>query len=168
MKELSYTLLSDGSSDRRLIPVLSWLLHQSCPSIAIQVGWADLSRLRRPQTSLRARIKLSLDLYPCDILFIHRDAENQSADHQREEIAHAIRDLEENSIHPPAICVIAIRMQEAWLLIDECVIRKAACNQHGSVPITLPRLSDLGKHCLIIKQGFINVSKMQVNSLGIA
>ena len=50
MKELSYTLLSDGSSDKALMPILTWLLRGYLPNWAIQPEWADLSRLpKRPQ-----------------------------------------------------------------------------------------------------------------------
>jgi hypothetical protein len=36
MRELRYTLLSDGSSDRALLPVLTWLLHEHTFEFAIQ------------------------------------------------------------------------------------------------------------------------------------
>lgn len=36
MQELRYTLLADGSSDRALLPILTWLLRQSCGAIPIE------------------------------------------------------------------------------------------------------------------------------------
>ena len=74
MSAVTYTLLSDGSSDRALMPLLDWLLRQHMPSIAIQGSWADLRRLPRPPRSLVNRIQTSVDLFPCDLLFVHRDA----------------------------------------------------------------------------------------------
>ena len=35
MQELRYTLLADGSSDRALLPILTWLLRQYCGVIPI-------------------------------------------------------------------------------------------------------------------------------------
>ncbi|MEH2437636.1 MAG: hypothetical protein V7K25_25980 [Nostoc sp.] len=42
MKELCYTLLSDGSSDKALMPILTWLLREHQVECAIQSNWADL------------------------------------------------------------------------------------------------------------------------------
>ena len=56
MKEIRYTLLSDGSSDKALLPILSWLLYQHCPEYAIQSQWADLGRLPKPPKQLPEKI----------------------------------------------------------------------------------------------------------------
>jgi len=45
MKELRYTLVTDGSSDRALLPILTWLLRENGFSEAIQPEWADISWL---------------------------------------------------------------------------------------------------------------------------
>ena len=47
MQQLRYTLMADGSSDRALLPILTWLLRQSCGQIPIQPEFADLRRLKR-------------------------------------------------------------------------------------------------------------------------
>ena len=78
MKTIRYTLLSDGSSDRMLMPIIEWLLYQYCPEIEIESSWADLGRLPQPPKTLPEKIEVTLDLYPCDLLFVHRDAENES------------------------------------------------------------------------------------------
>ena len=75
MKELRYTLRSDGSSDRALIPILDWLLRKHLNNCAIQNQWADLRSIPRSKVNtLLEEIKLSVELYRCDLLFIHRDA----------------------------------------------------------------------------------------------
>jgi len=66
MKELCYTLLSDGSSDKALMPILTWLLRKYQVECAIQSNWADLRRLPKPPKTLLPRIISSLELYPCD------------------------------------------------------------------------------------------------------
>lgn len=134
MKMLRYTLLSDGSSDRMLMPILDWLLCQHCPEHAVESDWADLGRLPQPPKSLSERIRVTLDLYPCDLLFIHRDAEKESYETRHVEINRALEGLET----PPVVCVIPVRMQEAWLLFDKSAIRKAAGNPSGKNIITLP------------------------------
>jgi len=136
VKQLRYTLLSDGSFDRGLIPILSWLLRQHLPGTAIQSEWADLSRVRRSGQSLSHTIDVAIDLYPCDLLFVHRDAERASRAKRVAEIRKAL----EESAHPqsPVVCVVPVRMTEAWLLSDEGAIRRAAGNPNGRVHPALP------------------------------
>lgn len=134
MRTIRYTLLSDGSSDRMLMPMLDWLLCQHCPEYAMESAWADLGRLRQPPKSLSDKIKVTLDLYPCALLFIHRDAERVDFDSRHAEILKALEGLEA----PPVICVIPVRMQEAWLLFDESAIRRAAGNPNGRNDLNLP------------------------------
>ncbi len=134
MKSLSYTLLSDGSSDRMLMPILDWLLYQHCPEYAVNPNWADLGRLRKPPKTLPDKIRTTLDLYPCDILFIHRDAEKETYDTRYAQITRALEGIES----PPLVCVIPVRMQEAWLLFDEKAIRRASGNPNGRSALYLP------------------------------
>lgn len=138
MKELHYTLLSDGSSDRALIPVLTWLLRMHRVECAIQSRWADLRRVPKPPKKLSERIKLTLDLYPCDLLFIHRDAEKESHEVRVAEIEKAISEAGKLVPVPPAVCVVPVRMQEAWLLFEEAAVRRAAGNPHGRTVLQLP------------------------------
>jgi hypothetical protein len=79
--------------------------------------------------------------YPCEWLFIHRDAEKLSWEARYKEIEDALAALP-NAL-PPVVCVIPVRMQEAWLLFDERAIRSAAGNPNGSYDLKLPRLRDL-------------------------
>ena len=57
MTELQYTLLSDGSTDRVLMPMLTWLLHEHLPNCAVQRDWADLRRLPKPPKTLHERFR---------------------------------------------------------------------------------------------------------------
>lgn len=133
MKSIRYTLLSDGSSDRMLMPILDWLLYQHCPEYAVNSDWADLGRLRQPPKALPEKIRKTLDLYPCNILFIHRDAEKEAYDTRYNQITRALEGIDS----PPAICVIPVRMQEAWLLFDEAAIRRASGNPNGRTNLNL-------------------------------
>jgi len=141
MSDFRFTLLSDGSSDQVLSPILVWLLRRQNVTRAIQPAWADLRWLRRPPADLSGRIDLALGLYPCDLLFVHRDAEGAPLAARRAEILGALSDCTEGSA--PAVCIVPVRMQEAWLLFNETAIRRAAGNPSGNQPLTMPRMRDL-------------------------
>ena len=136
MTELRYTLISDGTSDRAFLPILTWLLIKLGVKCAIQSEWADLSRLPNPPKSLPEKITAALDFYSCDLLFVHRDAEKEDREKRVMEINCAIQQAEINNL--PIVYVIPIRMLEAWLLFSEQAIRQAAGNPHGKTPIKLP------------------------------
>jgi hypothetical protein len=142
-KIIRYTLLTDGSSDAALLPILTWLLEYHLLDYAIRPTWSELRELRKPPTELVDKIKWSLDLYPCEILFIHRDAENQSHSLRIAEIRKALEEPEAKGYTVPAVCVVPIRMQEAWLLIDEQAVREAANNPNGRGKLEMPRISQL-------------------------
>ncbi len=139
---MRYTLVADGSSDRALLPILTWLLRQSYGAIPIQAEFADLSRLPHPPKKLSERINRSVELYPCELLFVHRDAESASIEERDAEICEA---LEESSVEGlvRVVCVVPVRMQEAWLLIDEAALRKAAGNPNGTQPLDMPDVQKL-------------------------
>ena len=139
---LRFTLVSEGSSDRALLPILRWLLIDNGIDQPIQEEWADLRRLPNPPRNLAERIRYASELYPCDLLFIHRDGDKFSYDQRREEIQMAINRIPP-PLRPPYVCVIPIRMQEAWLLIEEQAIRHAAGNPNGKVALQLPLIKNI-------------------------
>ena len=137
MTELTYTMLGDGASDEVLLRHLAWLIEQNLnPEISTRPQWADLRACRKKPSGLALRIHAALALYPCDLLFVHRDAETQRPQDRYDEIHRAI---EQSGSQPPSVvCVVPVRMQEAWLLFDETAIRKAAGNPNGKVKLSLP------------------------------
>jgi len=139
---LRYTLLTDGSSDRALTHVVNWLLDslmdESGSREAFVSEWADFRGRRRPPRSLRERIACAVKDYPCDLLFIHRDSEREPLDARSEEIVRALSEMDLRGTAP--VHLIPVRMIEAWLLIDEDAIRKAAANPGSRVELELPRL----------------------------
>ncbi|MEO8494592.1 MAG: hypothetical protein ABI614_05955 [Planctomycetota bacterium] len=123
MTVLTYTLLGDGSSDKVLLRHVAWLLEQLLsPDITTRPQWADLRSVRSKPRSLAERIEATIRLYPCDLLFVHRDAERDTPDKRRVEIEAAVQQVASN----PFVCVIPVRMQEAWLLFDERANRTKA------------------------------------------
>ncbi len=141
MSELRYTLVSDGRADRALMPHLTWLLREHGVEQAIQSEWADLWRLPIKPHGLTEKIIKSVELYPCDLLFVHRDAEREPLETRVTEIQSAVEDASQIIAVPPVVCVVPVRMQEAWLLFDEAAIRRAAGNPNGQQPLNLPRLN---------------------------
>lgn len=142
MHQLRYTLLSDGSSDASLLPLLTWLLRSNGVGIPIQAEWADLGRLRlQEKPRLSDRIRKSLEYYPCDLLFIHRDAESEARVKRVQEIESALAAIETPS--QPVVCVVPVRMMEAWLLFDEAAIKWAAENSNFRGALDLPAIQRL-------------------------
>ena len=145
MEELRYTLVSEGSSDKALMPILKWLLQENGVTWAIQGEWADLGEAKIVErVNLSIKIREAVKLYPCDLLFVHRDADRTTREIRLAEIQRAITGVDSESIKlPPAVCVIPVRMQEAWLLVDKMAIRYAAGNKNGRIPLNLPLLTRL-------------------------
>ncbi|MEM8502636.1 MAG: hypothetical protein AAF716_05725 [Cyanobacteria bacterium P01_D01_bin.1] len=120
---------------------MSWLLRYHLPECAIQSEWADLGSFPNPPNTLEDRITDSLKYYPCDVLFIHRDADNQGRLQRLNEIKTAVsKTVTDKPI--AVIPVIPVRMTEAWLLFDESAIRIAADNPGGSQTLALPKLKN--------------------------
>jgi hypothetical protein len=140
VKEIRYTLLGDGPSDKALLPLLDWLLQKHYGDYALQSAWADTYLLQGTR-GLSERIRKTMAFYPCDLLFVHRDAENQPMDHRTNEIDAALVHLPE--LRKPVVHVIPVRMQEAWLLFDEQAIRWAAGNRNGKMLLKLPSLKSI-------------------------
>lgn len=142
--ELRYTLVNEGSSDVALLPILDWLLQTYLPNCAIQPRWADLRGLPQPPHSLSEKVLRAYQLFPCDLIFVHRDADSEPHAQRRQEIEDALASAAQRRQDiPPAVCVIPIRMQETWLLFEEAAIRRAAGNPNGREPLRLPRLAQL-------------------------
>jgi hypothetical protein len=141
--EIQYTLLTDGPADKALIPILTWLLHQHLPNCAVQASWADLGRVPKLPKTLHEKIQISVRLYPCNLIFVHRDAERLSLLDRKVEVDAAVNRACATAVIPPAIAVVPVRMTETWLLLDAQAIREAAGNPNGSVPLNLPQPQDL-------------------------
>ena len=140
---MRFTLVSDGSSDQALIPILVWSLRDAGVASDLQPRWAEFRHLLKPPVGLVEKISKAIDLYPADLLFVHRDSENQLPASRKEEIEAALAKVRERGMNIPHVCVIPVRMLEAWLLFNEPAIRKAAGNPNGTVRLELPRARDV-------------------------
>jgi hypothetical protein len=132
---LTYTLLTDGSSDKALMPIINWTLEQ-IPNISFNSQYAEVSL--KSSEGLFRRATAAIKVNECDILLVHRDAEKLSASLRIEEIRNDLI-----ALGKPYIPIVPIRMTEAWLLIDEQAIRSAASNPNGTIELSIPRANRL-------------------------
>ena len=133
--DLTYTLLTDGSSDRVLIPIINWALDQ-IDGVRYNSQYAEISL--KQSAGLFRRAEAAVNVYECDILFVHRDAEKFAMASRIQEIKKQLIKL-----NKPYIPVVPIRMTEAWLLVDEQAIRSAASNPNGKATLNLPGVDKL-------------------------
>ena len=131
-----FTLVAEGTTDAALLPILRWALRQDVRIREIDAQFASPFLLPRAREGLSARIGRALELFPADLLFVHRDADREPPETRRTEIQNAVRVI---SGDPIVVPVVPVRMMEAWLLIDEPAIRSAAGNPRGSMPLDLPK-----------------------------
>ena len=142
MTTLRFTLVAEGTSDRVLIPILRWMLLRHHPGFEWMGQTADLHELPRPPRSLPQKIATASELFPADIIFIHRDSDREHPENRRKEITEAVASLRESPARH-CIPVIPIRMTEAWLLVSETALRCASGNPNGRHPLQLPPWRDL-------------------------
>lgn len=97
----------------------------------VPVEWIDSGSFRARARSLREKVESARLVCPCDLLFVHRDADNQPPDWRHREIGEAVGEW----VH---VAVVPIRTTEAWLLIDPEMIRAAAGRPSGEDDLGLP------------------------------
>lgn len=137
MKALRHTLVSDGPTDANLIPIIDWTLKRAAGVPLSEGVHADFWRLPEKPQNTTDRLLKAVELFPCEILFVHRDAERELSQVRNDEIRQA---FDQAGIQLPAVTIIPVRMLEAWLCFDEGAIRKASGNPAGKSPLHLPPL----------------------------
>jgi hypothetical protein len=127
------------------MPILEWTLSQHFS----RELWTTVGSLvqydRLPPDAvagLANRIRTAVEVYPCEILFIHRDEDGETIAHRENEIQRAVSDANLSDTVSP-IAVIPVKMTEAWLLIDEQAIRKAAGFSSGRMGLRLPARAEI-------------------------
>ena len=135
--------MTDGSSDKVLTVILTWVIRELLPNASIQSKFADLRKLSNPPRSLEDRMLSALKGYPCEILFIHRDSENQPLDKRKNEIMEAWNKVRKPNQKNSVVAVIPVRMSETWLLCDAEAIKAASGNPNGRVNLKMPSIKRL-------------------------
>ena len=79
-------------------------------------------------------------MFPCDFLFVHRDDEGRGIALRQREIENSWPTGAQTSV---LICVIPVRMTEAWLIANAEPIRLAVGNPNGTDVLDLPAAKDI-------------------------
>jgi len=134
MAEIQYTFCSEGPSDRVLQHHINWALER-LTALPYSGEWADPAIFHSRERDVASRAAQAVSYYPCNLLFVHRDADNEGFDRRREEIRGALRVA---GIAVASVSVVPVRMTESWLLCSEQAIRYAAGRPAGDADIDLP------------------------------
>lgn len=137
---IRFTLVSEGSTDAALLPIIRWTLRSDPRVEEIEAQFALPAQLPPARAGLAARLRRAIELFPADLLFVHRDSDKEEPGVRRKEIMTAVREIPSTQI---AVPVVPVRMTEAWLLIDSTAIRSAAGNPRSSA--TLDQIPKVGK-----------------------
>jgi hypothetical protein len=114
-----------------LLPIITLLLDEVFPGPFRLVCAESLSG----GLSLETRLPQAVSLFPCDLLLVHRDAEGASPDEREAEVTRALHNTNVQVLH---VCVVPVRMTEAWLLVNANAIRAAVGNPNGHADLHLP------------------------------
>ena len=144
---LRFALISEGRSDAPLVDHLRALCRREAGPLGVDVVegiWANprLDGLRvEKDVESRVRAVVADEESP-DLIFIHRDADARDDQSRRQEIARAIASVNPSIRHVP---VVPIQETEAWLLVDEALIRMVVGNAKGKTPLDLPKIKHIEK-----------------------
>jgi hypothetical protein len=116
MKEIKFSLLSEGKSDAALIPIIKWVFRQQLRADSVVTGdWVDEGRLPKAKAASPGnRLRLAIEIYPCDFLIIHRDADGENWELRKREIASWCDEATLADTRP--IAIVPVRETEAWLM----------------------------------------------------
>jgi len=135
-----FLLVCEGASDGALVRHIRALLIQHGATEA------DGSSFHYG-TSLIEKVKQGLDLSAePDLLFIHRDADHHrnipaaGAKKRYEEIATSVQSASHGSRY---VGIVPVCMTEAWLLLNECEIRRVAGKPRGRDDLDLPAVQNI-------------------------
>ena len=125
-RQLTWSIVADGGTDRMLVPIIEWTIHRLDPDVEI-LEPEFLKRSGSVQDFLRT--------YESDamIIFVHRDSENLPLEHRLREFGNVTRQ--------DVVPVVPVRMSEAWILFDGTAIARAAGSRAGEV--SAPRIGEI-------------------------
>lgn len=135
MREIRFALLSEGTSEKPLVDHLVTLCSRE--GFVADGEWPDLRRFAGGKDVVsQLRCLLELDDH-FDLVFIHRDADARSDSHARSLVRAG---MDTFAARVRGVPIVPIQEIEAWLLLDESAIRRAARNIKGREPLDLPKV----------------------------
>lgn len=140
---MKIALIAEGSSDRMLLPFLSWLLRSIDPDRSYEIVPIDLRDVRDAPNTIEGKIAwLEASERRWDLVLVHRDSDSRDPEPRYREIDRAAR-VAVASI--PVVAVVPVRATETWLLFDERAIRQAAGAPNSTVELGLPSAGEIEK-----------------------
>jgi hypothetical protein len=133
---LTVTLTGEGVSDEWLLRPIAWLISRTAVDLDVRTHFCT----RGDGADVASRIAFARAKYPSDICFVHRDGDRAGLEARRIEIEGARVEGMEGQILVPCVPVVT---SEAWLLLDERALRRAAGNPSGAAPLGLPAARDV-------------------------
>jgi hypothetical protein len=132
--------VAEGTSDLPLAELVEALFLDH--GVSVYLSKPDFTLLGKVAKDVKSKVSAGLTLLgaPVDVIVVHRDADNAGAAVRRQEIERAVIAAGAASAVVP---VIPVRMTEAWLLLDEAVIRHVAGNPAGRTSLNLPKVHEV-------------------------
>ena len=127
--------LGEGSSDRGIVFHIERIAEEC--GVPVMVTAPDAAQLRQlGDMTVAGKLEAVRRLGGrFDLLVIHRDTDRSTRDERISEIRAAV---ERAMPGVPWVPVIPCRMTEAWLVLDERLIREVAGNPNGRVRLRVP------------------------------
>ena len=122
--KINFILIGEGSSDLRLVDhIQSILIEEGFSEVSGEAPKFDL--FKQPVGhSVEAKLNVIVEYFPdADLIFVHRDADNEGIDAREKEITKAASTL---NLCGKVLPIIPVKMLESWLLADADAIRKVA------------------------------------------
>lgn len=111
-RQLTWSVVADGGTDRLLVPVLQWAMHRLDPDVEI---------LEPESRKRHGGVVDFLDAYESEVMlvFVHRDSENLSLERRLREF--------ETVTRPNVVPVVPVQMSETWILFDGTAVAPRRC-----------------------------------------
>lgn len=125
-RQLTWSIVADGGTDRLLVPIIQWAIHRLDPDVEIL---EPEFRKRRGSVEdfLLAHASGAM------LVFVHRDSENLALEDRLREFQSVTR--------PNVVPVVPVQMSEAWILFDGSAVAKAAGSPSSEVQV--PAVAEL-------------------------
>jgi hypothetical protein len=135
MLSVRFLFVGEGSFDLALCSPLEDLCIWCGADEVVGIA-PDLRQTNVDSHQLTDKIRGCLELEPgVNLIFVHRDADAQDASPRHAEIEEALNAVD---LDQPGVPVVPVQMTEAWALLCESAIRRAAENPNGSVELDIP------------------------------
>lgn len=137
MKRVKIALVSEGSADAMLEHVIRWLAGDVMDGCIVDFLRPDFGRHPAPPKDMSSKAAFAADM--CDVLCIHRDANNAGIEKRQDEIRRALGAHAEKGV-----CLVPVYETEAWFLIDSgAILQAAGAAKNTTVKDLLPSIEEI-------------------------